>query len=676
MFLWGLIVPAPLLEWIMETFANPWVFIPLILFGILLVAYIAGFGKKAGSITAEAVLPTPTPEKQEPTEVRQRSTIRQIARPPEPFVGRGTELRQLMKAVGGQNVSISGLRGMGGVGKTALAQRLAWELSSQYPGAHLYVDLQGTSDPLTPARAMEKVIVSFEPDYKAAEDVDQVRGKYLGLLDGERAILLMDNAADAAQVAPLKPPKGSLLIVTSRQDFNIGGWFALDLDVLPEKEAKELLLKLCPRIDKDAGEIAELCGYLPLALRLVGGALAARETLSVEDYVSGLRDEKTRVATLDKYKDVTDAEKTIEASFLQSYELLSDDLKKAWRELAVFPLDFHSNSAGALWQVEDKVARERLGNLAACHLLDWDRETTRYRLHDLARDFAASRLGEDTEEEYAAGKRHAAHFLEVLRVANDLYLEGHEKVVVGLALFDIERANIERGFAWASARIETDDEAAAMTNDYPNAGAYCLDLRQHPRTERIPWLKKALEAAGKLDDKKAEGNHMGNLGNAYADLGETQKAIEYYEKALRIAREIGDRRGEGHSLGNLGLAYTKLGNVEKAFEYLEEDLVLARQIGDRRAEGNALGNLGSAYLQRSQREKAIEYYEKTIVIFREIGDRRGEGTALWNKALALDTLARRGEAIKCAEEALAIFEAIEDPGAAKVRAALAEWRGE
>ncbi len=63
---------------------------------------------------------------------------------------------------------------------------------------------------------------------------------------------------------------------------------------------------------------------------------------------------------------------------------------------------------------------------------------------------------------------------------------------------------------------------------------------------------------------------MGNLGNAYADLGEVRKAIEYHEQALVIDREIGDRRGEGADLGNLGLAYAALGEVRKAIEYFEQ----------------------------------------------------------------------------------------------------------
>ena len=95
-----------------------------------------------------------------------------------------------------------------------------------------------------------------------------------------------------------------------------------------------------------------------------------------------------------------------------------------------------------------------------------------------------------------------------------------------------------------------------------------------------------------------------------------------YKDALVIAREIGDRRGEGNHLGNLGLTYSDLGQVEKAIEYHGAALVISREIGDRRGEGADLGNLGIAYSAHGQVEKAIEYYENALTIGKEIKDPR------------------------------------------------------
>ena len=78
---------------------------------------------------------------------------------------------------------------------------------------------------------------------------------------------------------------------------------------------------------------------------------------------------------------------------------------------------------------------------------------------------------------------------------------------------------------------------------------------------------------------------LGNLGIAYADLGQVEQAIEHYQQALEIAREIGDRRGEGNCLGNLGIAYADLGQVEQAIQHYQQAL----EIAGRSATGAARG---------------------------------------------------------------------------------------
>ena len=161
-----------------------------------------------------------------------------------------------------------------------------------------------------------------------------------------------------------------------------------------------------------------------------------------------------------------------------------------------------------------------------------------------------------------------------------LYKQGNEFIAQGLALFDREWVNVQAGQQWAASIVGADhvsarantlvrpdaNDAAQLCSAYPDAGAYVLDLRLHPR-DQIHWLQDALNAARQLNNRAAEGVHLGNLGGAYADLGETRKAIEYHEQSLVIKREIGDRRGEGNSLGNLRGAYADLGETRKAIEF-------------------------------------------------------------------------------------------------------------
>ncbi|MBA3240658.1 MAG: tetratricopeptide repeat protein [Acidobacteria bacterium] len=257
-----------------------------------------------------------------------------------------------------------------------------------------------------------------------------------------------------------------------------------------------------------------------------------------------------------------------------SYELLSEEQQERWRMLAIFPTDFDVPAA-AVWRTDVDAAKDSLAEFEEYSLLDWEEATRRFTLHDLARDYADTHLS--TTERERAGLLHAAYYLQILSTADDLFLKGGEAIAGGLSLFDNERANIEAGQEWAATRFADDEQAARLCNRYPGVGVYVLSLRQHPR-DFIRWHEAALLAARQLKDHAAEGRHLGNLGLAYADLGETRRAIEFFEQHRDIAREIGDRRGEGNALGNLGSAYANLGETERAVECMEAAVKIFEEI--------------------------------------------------------------------------------------------------
>ena len=182
-------------------------------------------------------------------------------------------------------------------------------------------------------------------------------------------------------------------------------------------------------------------------------------------------------------------------------------------------------------------------------------------------------------------------------------------------------------------REQRDEAAAKWTSEFPDRAAYMLGMRLPPR-DKIPILEAAAAAARQIGDRRAEGGHLGNLGLAYADLGEVRRAIEYYEQALAISREIGDRRGEGNDLGNLGIAYKNLGEVRRAIEYCEQALSVAREIGDRRMEGNALANLGLLAKGQGDLARARQLWEQALDIYEAIEDPNAERVRGWLDELA------------------------------------------
>ncbi len=495
--------------------------------------------------------------------------LHEVPRPPADFTGREDELKELLSSIEIGGVTISGLQGMGGIGKTALAFKLVELLKPRYPNAQFFLDLKGASaQPLTVAEALAHVVRAYHPAAKLPDSESELHGLYLSVLDGQRALLLMDNAANAGQVEPLIPPVGCLLLVTSRQHFTVPGLAAKNLDTLSAADARKLLLTIAPRIETHADEIAALCGYLPLALRLAAAAMVKYRNLSPADYVRRLQDRQQRLQLID-------------ASLSLSYELLSEELRERWRWLAVFPDTFAGDAAAEVWEVEVDHAKYILGELMAASLVEWNETSGRYRLHDLARLFANAKLS--AEERAVGQKRFARHYEEVLTAANKLYKEGGEALIRGLALFDLEWGNIQAGHAWVEAQADTAEaDVVRLGMTYPNAGAYVLHLRQHSR-ERIRWLKIALDAAQQLKDRRCEGNRLCNLGLAYADLGETRRAIQFYEQQWAIVREISDRRGEGNALWYMSLALDQLGERAQAIQHAEQALTIYEQIEDPKA---------------------------------------------------------------------------------------------
>lgn len=130
------------------------------------------------------------------------------------------------------------------------------------------------------------------------------------------------------------------------------------------------------------------------------------------------------------------------------------------------------------------------------------------------------------------------------------------------------------------------EEAARLASEYQTAGVPVLGLRQPPG-QLIDWIEAGREGARRTKDRGAEVRHLGNLGIAYADLGETRRAIEHYEQQLAITHEIGDRRGEGIASWNLGEAYEKLGEFDRAAKLMQVRVNFLREFGYSDAEKDA-----------------------------------------------------------------------------------------
>lgn len=568
---------------------------------------------------------------------------------PAEFVGRETELVKLDTILKpGTTTAITGVVGMGGVGKTELVKVMADRVAHRFHDGVLWADCE-EQGLMTIAD-----LWAAEYDFQLPGDGEAAKAAaWRSLISDKEALLIFDNVQPRQEIEPLFPPRGqSAVLITSRHgnhpalhdaerlsldQFTLEEAMALAEEILGQREA-------C-RQATEAERLFELVGYLPLAVSIA--LHLACECRWELDYLGQKLEAAGALAVL---RDQENLRKSLNATFETAWKNLINDLRKTFGVLAVFNEgpDFSTQALADTLRLEEPEAGARLRRLAGRSLLKEEGEG-RWSLHPLLREFADNKAAVD--EGVRAGM--ARHYVGVAREAQDLYLRGGEGVLRGLSLFDREWPHIRAGQAWAARGVDESDEAAQLCSEYARAAISCLDLRLHAR-EQIGWFELAVHAACKQEDQSAEGGHLRSLGNAYIDLGETQRAIECYEQALEISREIGDRRSEGNSLGNLGNAYFFLSDAQRAIKYQEQALEIAHEIGDHRGEGRHLGNLGLAYAYLGETRRAIEYYKQALEIHREIGDRRSVGAHLGNLGEAYTDLGETRQAIEYHKQALEI----------------------
>jgi tetratricopeptide (TPR) repeat protein len=142
----------------------------------------------------------------------------------------------------------------------------------------------------------------------------------------------------------------------------------------------------------------------------------------------------------------------------------------------------------------------------------------------------------------------------------------------------------------------------------------------------LTYCKKVEQLCGEATDEW----FYNRLGLIYKLYGKNDEALIYYEKELIIEKKIGDRQGEGATLNNISQIHDARGDYETALRYLEQSLEIRREIGDRQGEGATLNNISQIHKARGDYETALRYLEQSLEIRREIGDRQGEGTTLNN----------------------------------------------
>jgi NB-ARC domain len=440
------------------------------------------------------------------------------------FTGRKDEIESIVSHLkAGETVAISAVAGMAGVGKSALAIHVAHQLAgSHFSDVQLYIDLRGTDgNALEPAEALAQFLRAFGLDESSIpQNLGERSGVFRSLLSGKRAIVVLDNARDEAQVRPLLLGSNSCaVIVTSRRVLGaLEGATVVDLQVLPELKALEFLEKLIDkrRVQQElvhAKEIVQLCGQLPLAIRIVGGTLRTKRHWTLAEYAQRLADEKQRLDHLQ----LSDLD--VRASFELSYRELSDQDALLFCYLGLLEgRAFGGEIAGVLMEVDYENAFERL---VEAQLLEVSLDK-RYRFHDLIQVFAKEKLVKSTsiKKQQAIKQKFVIWWVTLSRFYDKLLtpisrremfqefiedgkipsdFDEQSLPMLSLVWFEQEREHLLSAIAWANDGEMWHEVIALAENllDFCQIRSYLIDSEQACRL--------AIDAAQKIKDKYREG---------------------------------------------------------------------------------------------------------------------------------------------------------------------------
>jgi DNA-binding SARP family transcriptional activator/Tfp pilus assembly protein PilF len=553
------------------------------------------------------------------------------------FTGRESAIERVLSAtVHDPGVTpVLAIDGMAGMGKTALAVHVGHRLAARYADAQLFVDLHGHSEqaPLDPAAALSMLLrqVGVAPS-RVPETLDERIALWRTELADRRALVVLDNAADATQVAPLLPngPRCLTLVTSRRRLIGLDGALPVSLEVLPPDEAVALLARVVgDRVAAEpaaAAEVVRLCGNLPLAIRLAAARLAHRPKWSVADLAARLRAADPPLAQL-----AADG-RSVAAAFTLSYRHVSEPAQHLFRLLGLHPgADFDAHVSAALADVPVDVAEDLLEDLVDAHLLEAP-AAGRYRFHDLLRDYA--RLLVSTEPD------------DVRKGATLGMLDYYLHTTVG-ATEHMEQAFTRSGIDFGGPSrnqrtfprsVEADEWLDVEWQNGVAAVHGALGLREHRHAwqlSRALWpylwrghpdvlistLTKGLAAANALHDEAAAATIHNYLASGWWQQGRLTQSLEHLQQALAIREQLGDDIGRIVVLANLGMVSYWLGRFDEAGVRARQSVALGERLESPAYSTRTMNLLGAVAMRLGDFHRSLRWHREALALSNAASDR-------------------------------------------------------
>ncbi|MFL6075033.1 MAG: AfsR/SARP family transcriptional regulator [Mycobacteriales bacterium] len=628
------------------------------------------------------------------------------------FVGRATELATAVAALaGGPGTPVVVVTGPAGVGKSAFAVQAAHAVAGDFPDGRFHAELAGRPGvhDLLGHLLRELDVSTAEIGPTTAQRVRLWRSR----LAGRRALLVLDDPAGVEDVRALTPTGGGCaVLVTSRRTLpELAGAHRVELGVLPRRASLLLLAATAgpPRVAAEpaaAESIVDLCGDLPLAIRIAGARLAARPGWELAELARLLADERGRLDQL------TAGDVEVRTTVAPSYQALDQTARRAFRLLGLLPVrDFPGWVLAPLLDAPPDTAAPVLAALVDARLVEAAGD--RYRMHDLLRLYARERAeAEDAEpDRVAAVRRVAAAYLQVACAADELlgggnagplrpgrgyqlpdrevealtaeplaWFEAELGALGGLVEHAVRRGDADLGAGLAVSQTaffemrnyfddwrDTHEQTLALARSRGArvaTGLLLLELAelyaiQDRYALAIAHFTEALAEADLADVPRGtsrQANALAGLGYLHRLLGRYDRAGECWEAARRRWEELEDPRGLAYSRCGAGVVHLEQGRLAEAGECFTAGLALADQAGDRPGRARALRAQGLLAQASGDLAAAAGLLAEACAVSADHGDRMVAAHAVQLLADVRIGQGRLAEGERLARQALIVFQ--------------------
>lgn len=577
--------------------------------------------------------------------------------------GREKELKELKEVLSKYEVSLLTLTGTGGTGKTRLAIQLAHNVVEQFNDGVYYVPLASVTDEKLVAATIAHVIGLFDSGKQSIKDT------LLDYLHDKKLLLVLDNFEQIIKAAVLVSEilercAHIKVVVTSRSPLHIRGEHIIPVlplqhpqgelpfsrDEILQFASVELFVQRAkavnPHLQLDENNtraIAEICK------RLDGLPLAIELAASRTKFFSPVALQKRMSSTLDLLshgqRDLPDRQKTLRATIDWSYNLLDEDGKKLFRQLAVFSDGWTLDSAQAVADADSTFdileAMERLLDFGLVRTFSFynEQDSTvepRFSMLQTVLEYAGEKLAENNETADAK-KAHARYFISMAEEINpDLWLVSDSPVFNRI---DRDYQNLRAAF-WNSIESRNYRDAWRLVR----ALNHCW-MAQGRLGEAMQWIEAAgiahnSDKPGKVEtveDKRIFAGTLLSSGIIMFSVGNFTKAKNDLTRSIELYRELNFQSSVARAMIYLGITGMSNGDYN-ALSILKEARELAKSIDDPYGIIGSSATLAEASAIAGNFEAAKQLIREGEHLARQLGNKMLLGVALMQKGNLLCAL--------------------------------------